>query len=311
METIYDTIIIGTGPAGLCAAIYGQRALLKVLALEENFVSGGQMGATYEVDNYPARPGISGMDLGAEMREHAEKMGAEIRRCRVRSIGREGGFWRVSGKKESFLTRTVTLAMGARHRLLGIPGEEEFTGMGVSYCATCDGAFFRDRTVAVVGGGDVAAEDAVFLSRVCRRVYLIHRRDQLRAAPMLQERVKSLPNVEILWDSVVTEIHGEGQVTGLTVENKRQGTSRRLPLDGVFIAVGITPNTELAKGLVELDGQGYVRAGEDGVTSEPSIFAAGDIRTKPLRQIVTAAADGANVITSLQEYLLKKGGTSA
>ncbi len=305
MENSYDMIIIGTGPAGLCAAIYGQRALLKILSLEENYVSGGQMSTTYEVDNYPAKPGISGMDLGMEMREHAERMGAEIRRGKVRSIQREGRLWRVSTKKESFLTKTVALAMGARHRLLGVPGEERLTGMGVSYCATCDGAFFKDKTVAVVGGGDVAVEDAVFLARICRKVYLIHRRDQLRAARILQERVKELPNVEILWDSVVTEILGENQVSAAVVENKRLGSSQELPLEGVFVAVGIEPNTELAQGLVELDPQGYVRAGEDGITSEPSIFAAGDIRTKPLRQIVTAVADGANIITSLQEYLLR------
>lgn len=306
MENSYDMIIIGTGPAGLGAAIYGQRALLKILSLEENYVSGGQMSTTYEVDNYPAKPGISGMDLGMEMREHAERMGAEIRRGKVRSIQREGRLWRVSTKKESFLTKTVALAMGARHRLLGVPGEERLTGMGVSYCATCDGAFFKDKTVAVVGGGDVAVEDAVFLARICRKVYLIHRRDQLRAARILQERVKELPNVEILWDSVVTEILGENQVSAAVVENKRLGTSQELPLEGVFVAVGIEPNTELAQGLVELDSQGYVRAGEDGITSEPSIFAAGDIRTKPLRQIVTAVADGANIITSLQEYLLRE-----
>lgn len=305
MENIYDMIIIGTGPAGLCASIYGQRALLKILSLEENYVSGGQMTTTYEVDNYPAKPGISGMDLGMEMREHAEQMGAEIRRGRVRAIEREGQFWRIVTKKESFITRTVALAMGARHRLLGVPGEERLTGTGVSYCATCDGAFFKEKTVAVVGGGDVAVEDAIFLSRICRKVYLIHRRDQLRAAPALQEKVKEIPNVEILWDSVVTEICGETQVSAVMVENKRLETQRELPVDGVFVAVGIEPNTELVKGLVELDDQGYVRAGEDGITSEPSIFAAGDIRTKPLRQIVTAVADGANIITSLQSYLLK------
>lgn len=305
MENIYDMIIIGTGPAGLCASIYGQRALLKILSLEENYVSGGQMTTTYEVDNYPAKPGISGMDLGMEMREHAEQMGAEIRRGRVRAIEREGQFWRIVTKKESFITRTVALAMGARHRLLGIPGEERLTGTGVSYCATCDGAFFKEKTVAVVGGGDVAVEDAIFLSRICRKVYLIHRRDQLRAAPVLQEKVKEIPNVEILWDSVVTEICGEAQVSAVMVENKRLETQRELPVDGVFVAVGIEPNTELVKGLVELDDQGYVQAGEDGITSEPSIFAAGDIRTKPLRQIVTAVADGANIITSLQSYLLK------
>lgn len=196
--------------------------------------------------------------------------------------------------------------MGARHRLLSVPGEERLTGMGVSYCATCDGAFFRDRTVAVVGGGDVAAEDAIFLARACRKVYLIHRRDSLRATAALQERVKALPNVEILWNTKVKEIRGEEKVSGAVLESSAGEELRELPLDGIFVAVGIVPNTELVKNLVELDEAGYIRAGEDGVTSEPSVFAAGDIRTKPLRQIVTAAADGANVITSLQEYLLKR-----
>lgn len=306
MDKIYDTLIIGTGPAGLCASIYGERAMLKVLALEENYVSGGQMATTYEVDNYPGMPGISGMDLGMAMREHAEKMGVQIHRGKVRSIERKGDLWSVHTKKESFLTRTITAAMGARHRLLGVPGEERLTGMGVSYCATCDGAFFRDKTVAVVGGGDVAAEDAIFLARACRKVYLIHRRDSLRAAAALQERVKALPNVEILWNTKVKEILGEEKVSGAVLETAAGEELGELALDGIFVAVGIVPNTELVKDLVALDEAGYIRAGEDGVTSEPSVFAAGDIRTKPLRQIVTAAADGANVITSLQEYLLKR-----
>ena len=214
MDKIYDTLIIGTGPAGLCASIYGERAMLNVLALEENYVSGGQMATTYEVDNYPGMPGISGMDLGMAMREHAEKMGVQIHRGKVRSIERKGDLWSVHTKKESFLTRTITAAMGARHRLLGVPGEERLTGMGVSYCATCDGAFFRDRTVAVVGGGDVAAEDAIFLARACRKVYLIHRRDSLRAAAALQERVKALPNVEILWNTKVKEIREKRRFPG-------------------------------------------------------------------------------------------------
>lgn len=306
MDKIYDTLIIGTGPAGLCASIYGERAMLNVLALEENYVSGGQMATTYEVDNYPGMPGISGMDLGMAMREHAEKMGVQIHRGKVHSIERKGDLWSVNTKKESFLTRTITAAMGARHRLLSVPGEERLTGMGVSYCATCDGAFFRDRTVAVVGGGDVAAEDAIFLARACRKVYLIHRRDSLRATAALQERVKALPNVEILWNTKVKEIRGEEKVSGAVLESAAGEELRELPVDGIFVAVGIVPNTELVKDLVELDEAGYIRAGEDGVTSEPSVFAAGDIRTKPLRQIVTAAADGANVITSLQEYLLKR-----
>ena len=305
MENSYDMIIIGTGPAGLCAAIYGQRALLKILSLEENYVSGGQMSTTYEVDNYPAKPGISGMDLGMEMREHAERMGAEIRRGKVRSIQREGRLWRVSTKKESFLTKTVALAMGARHRLLGVPGEERLTGMGVSYCATCDGAFFRGKTVAVVGGGDVAVEDAIFLARACEKVYLIHRRDSLRAARSLQETMLALPNVEVIWDSVVERINGDDMVQSLTLRSRKTDESSELPVQGVFIAVGIRPNSECFVGNIAADEKGYLIAGEDCATSMPGVYAAGDIRTKKLRQIVTAVADGANAVESAQAFLQK------
>lgn len=305
MENSYDMIIIGTGPAGLCAAIYGQRALLKILSLEENYVSGGQMSTTYEVDNYPAKPGISGMDLGMEMREHAERMGAEIRRGKVRSIQREGRLWRVSTKKESFLTKTVALAMGARHRLLGVPGEERLTGMGVSYCATCDGAFFRGKTVAVVGGGDVAVEDAIFLARACEKVYLIHRRDSLRAARSLQETMLALPNVEVIWDSVVERINGDDMVQSLTLRSRKTDESSELPVQGVFIAVGIRPNSECFVGNIAADEKGYLIAGEDCATSMPGVYAAGDIRTKKLRQIVTAVADGANAVESAQTFLQK------
>ena len=303
---MYDLIIIGSGPAGLSAAVYGRRAGFSTLVIEKNPMSGGQVLNTYEVDNYLGLPGINGFDMGMKFREHAEKMQAEFVEADVTGIRDEGDYKTVQTSEGNYEGKAVIIASGAVHSHLGVPGEEELSGMGVSYCATCDGAFFKDKTVAVVGGGDVAVEDAVFLARICRKVYLIHRRDQLRAARILQERVKELPNVEILWDSVVTEILGENQVSAAVVENKRLGTSQELPLEGVFVAVGIEPNTELAQGLVELDSQGYVRAGEDGITSEPTIFAAGDIRTKPLRQIVTAVADGANIITSLQEYLLRE-----
>lgn len=304
MDKTYDLIIIGSGPAGLAAAIYAQRAKLNTIVIEENFVSGGQVVTTYEVDNYPGLPGISGMDLGTTLREHAEKMGAVFVRDKVLELELEGAEKTVTGKKETYRARTVILATGAKHRMLGIPGEQKLSGMGVSYCATCDGAFFRGKTVAVAGGGDVAVEDAIFLARACEKVYLIHRRDELRAARILQERLMALDNVEILWDTVVDEICGENKVEALKLTQKKTGEKKELAVDGIFIAVGITPNSELVQGKLDMDEQGYIRAGEDGVTSVAGVYAAGDVRTKQLRQILTAASDGANCVTSVQNLLL-------
>lgn len=304
MEHVYDLIIIGSGPAGLSAAIYAQRARLDTLILEASYVSGGQVVNTYEVDNYPGLPGISGMELGSTLRAHADRLESRFAREKVLELELEGKIKTVRTRKNQYQARTLILAMGAGHRKLSVPGEEEFAGMGVSYCATCDGAFFKDKVTAVVGGGDVAAEDAVFLARGCRKVYLIHRREELRAAKILQETVLGLENVEPVWNSVVTEIQGEGQVKNLKIQNVRTGEAGDLPVDGCFIAVGIKPNSELAAGKLEMDKGGYICAGEDGATSVAGVFAAGDIRTKQLRQIITAAADGANCVTSVQKYLL-------
>lgn len=302
---IYDTIIIGSGPAGLAAAIYACRAKLNMLVIEQNFVSGGQAVDTYEVDNYPGLPGITGMDLGGRMREHAEKTGAEFVRTRVKALEKnEQGNWLVIGKKESYEAKTVILAAGAKHKKLQVPGEEELSGMGVSYCATCDGAFYKDCQVAVIGGGDVAVEDAIFLSRSCKKVYLIHRRDRLRAAKVLQEKLFALPNVELIWDSAVEEIQGEEQVQSLLVKNVQNGSKKEIAVDGVFVAIGIEPESALAEGWALLDEKGYIIADETGKTSAEGLFAAGDVRTKQLRQIITAAADGANAVTSVEQYLL-------
>lgn len=319
MKTVYDLIIIGSGPAGLGAAIYAQRAELKTLVIEKEMVSGGQVLTTYEVDNYAGLPGINGFDLGMKFREHADKLGAEFAEdqvvriesleeqeedgTQVRAAELSISLKRVVGENDTYLAKAVILATGANHRKLEVPGEERLTGMGVSYCATCDGAFFKNKTTAVVGGGDVAIEDAIFLARLCRKVYLIHRRDELRGAKSLQSRLISMENVEILWDTVVESIDGENQVESLQLLNKKSGEKQILPVDGVFIAVGITPNSEAYRGLVEMDGGGYLVAGEDGKTSVPGIFAAGDVRTKQLRQIVTAVADGANCVTSVERYL--------
>ena len=303
MEQIYDVLIIGSGPAGMTAAIYGKRAGLSVAVLEGNYINGGQILNTYEVDNYPGLPGISGLDLADKFKEHAASHGAEFLRGKAESVSLEGNTKVVHTRKEDFRCRTLVIASGAVHRKLGVPGEETLNGMGVSYCATCDGAFFRDKTVAVVGGGDVAVEDAIFLARGCRKVYVIHRRDQLRAAKTLQDSLFATEGVEMYWNGVVTRIDGENKVQRITVENTKTGESQELEVDGVFIAVGITPDTGFVKDFVELDSQGYIIAGEDGKTSVPGVLAAGDVRTKQLRQVITAAADGANCITSAEEYL--------
>lgn len=307
MKEIYDVIIIGTGPAGLSAAVYAGRARLKALVLEKEYVSGGQIVTTAEVDNYLGLPGVNGFDMAMKFREHAVSMGAEFAEGKVTGIEKTGDNWCVQTEDGQYLTRSVVISTGASHRMLDIPGEKEFKGRGVSYCATCDGAFFRERTVAVVGGGDVAVEDAIFLSRLCKKVYLIHRRDSLRAAKLMSDRVQQLENVEILWNTVPLRIEGEEQVTGLLVRMLPDGEERLLALDGVFIAVGMVPNV---MGVPEeiIDGeQGYVAAGEDGKTALPGIYAAGDVRTKRVRQIATAVSDGANVIASVEEYLNTTG----
>ena len=299
-----DLIIIGSGPAGLTAAIYATRAKLNAITIEQNYLSGGQVINTYEVDNYPALPGISGVDLSLKMREHAENLGAEFVTETVTSVELEGPVKKVVTDQNTYEARTVILAMGANHRKLGVRGEEQLAGRGVSYCATCDGAFYKGSDVAVVGGGDVAVEDAIFLARGCRKVYVIHRRDELRAAKILQEKLLSLDNVEMVWDSVPEALEGENQIGAVRVRNVKTNEERCLHVDGVFIAVGIEPNTDLVKDQVELSRSGYILAGESGATSLDGVYAVGDIRTKALRQIITACADGANAVTSVQEYLL-------
>lgn len=336
MTKLYDLIIIGSGPAGLAAAIYAQRARLNTLVLEKAAMSGGQVLNTYEVDNYPGMPGMNGFDLGMKFRQHADRLEAEFVEDEVLKIvlateaemNSEDEFdaeptlqteprelqaaelrrsfspmWKkVVGKKGNYLTKTVIIASGATHRRLGAPGEDRLAGRGISYCATCDGAFFKKKVTAVVGGGDVALEDAIFLSRLCSHVYLIHRRDELRGAKVLQEKLFSLDNVTVVWDSVVEDILGEQRVTGVSLKNVKTGEAFVLDVDGVFIAVGILPNSQAFEGVVEMD-HGYIQADENGNTSVPGIYAAGDVRTKQLRQIVTAVADGANAVTSVERYL--------
>lgn len=301
---MYDLLIIGSGPAGLGAAIYGERAGLNLAVIDRSPISGGQVLTTYEVDNYLGLPEISGSDISERFREHADKLGVSFLTADVESIEDFGEKKIVHTDEGNYETKAVILATGATHAMLGVEGEMKLAGMGVSYCATCDGAFFRGRTVAVVGGGDVAVEDAIFLAGICKKVYLIHRRDALRAADSLQKKLMSLPNVEVLWNSEVSKIQGEDMVESLLVYQNQTKEETVLEVNGVFIAVGVIPNTEKFKGLVEMDKKGYILADESCVTSIPGIFAAGDIRKKALRQIITAVADGANAVNSVQSYFI-------
>lgn len=301
---MYDVVIVGAGPAGLAAAIYAARAELKCIVLEKEIMSGGQIINTYEVDNYPGLFHMGGFDLAMKFREHADALGASFVTGEVEQIESSPAGKKVICKDGTvYETKTVLLSGGARHRKLEVPGEDKLAGAGVSYCATCDGAFFRNKEVAVIGGGDVAVEDALFLARLCKKVYVVHRRDSFRAAKTLVSRLVATENVEIIYDSVVKEIQGSQKVEGLLLQNKKTQEERTILLDGVFIAVGMLPETKSYEGLVKLDETGYIVADETGATSDPAIFAAGDIRTKALRQVVTAASDGANAVQSVERYL--------
>ncbi len=303
MEKKYDLVIIGAGPAGITAGIYAMRARLDVLLLEKGYAAGGQVRNTFEVDNYPGTPLLTGLRLAEAFEAHAKRLGLPMEQGQVMELTPGEGQVRIRTERECHHADAVIIATGARHRLLGVPGEKELAGRGVSYCATCDGAFFKGKTVAVVGGGDAAVEDALFLSRICPKVHLIHRREELRAAKILQERLFETENVKMHWGSQVKEIAGEEQVTEIRIAD-RQGESR-LNVDGIFIAVGTQPNSQGFEGAAATDEAGYFIAGEDCKTSTPGIFAAGDIRTKNLRQIITAAADGANAVASVLDHVEK------
>ena len=307
---LYDMIIIGSGPAGLAAAIYAARAELNFIVIERSIVSGGQVQQTYEVDNYPGIPGVSGPDLSQKMREHCEKLGVEFRTEEVKSVehlenaGQDDARFTVKTWEGSeYTAKTLIAATGASHSTLGVPGEDVLQGMGVSYCATCDGAFFKNKVCAVVGGGDVAVEDAIYLSKLCSKVYLIHRRDEFRAAQTLVSEAKTKENIEFVLSSVVNEIQGNNRVEKILVESKKTGEVTELAVDGIFIAVGIKPESELFTGLAKANEGGYLIADETCATSCEGLFAAGDIRAKQLRQIITAAADGANAVTSAQRLI--------
>ncbi|MDF2613716.1 MAG: thioredoxin reductase [Clostridia bacterium] len=298
-----DIIIIGGGPAGLTAALYGGRAKLDTLVLEKQF-HGGQMINTNEVENYPGVLEITGPELSAAMYEHANRFGAKIAFEEV--IGLEVNYpvKKVITTNGTYETKTIILAMGAKPRQLGVEKEQELWGKGVSYCAICDGGFFKDKEVAVVGGGDTAVEDALYLSRLAKKVYLIHRRNELRAAQVLQERLFA-SSVQVIWDSQVSKLYSEQTLTGIAITNIKTNEVTDMDLQGLFIAVGSVPATKLVNGVVELNEQGYILANEKCETNIDGVFAAGDIRQKELRQIITAAADGAICIYQAEKYILK------
>lgn len=300
---MYDLIIIGAGPAGLSAAVYAARAELDFIVIEGSMMQGGQILTTYDVDNYLGLPGIGGFDMGMKFAEHAKKLGVSFVTENVVSMEVQGDVKSVKTDKNTYETKTIIIATGAVHKKAGIPGEAEFTGKGVSYCATCDGAFFKNKVTAVVGGGDVAVEDALYLSRVCGKVYLIHRRDEFRAAKSLVKKARETDNIEFILDSVVEKIEGENKVRSINIRSKKGATIKTLEVDGVFFAVGMQPVTAFVDKNIEMNEAGYIIAGEDCATNIPGVYAAGDIRTKQLRQIITAAADGANAVTSVEKYI--------
>jgi len=304
MGDLYDVIIIGSGPAGMTAAIYAKRAELKTLLIEKNYMGGGQVLNTYEVDNYPGFPGINGFDLGTKFSEHVDKFEVERINCDVISTELTGEIKKLHTDEGDYEAKAVILCSGNSPRKLMIKGEEELAGMGVSYCATCDGAFFKNKVTAVVGGGDVAVEDAIFLSRICKKVYLIHRRNELRAAKVLQTALFETENIEAVWDSQVKEICGEDMVSSIIIQNVKDSSEKELMVDGIFVAVGNEPNMDYIDATINKDNKGYIIAKEDCRSNINRVYVAGDLRTKRLRQIVTAVADGANAITSLQEDLL-------
>lgn len=298
-----DVVIIGGGPGGYSAALYCARNGYSVLVLEK-LSPGGQMATTGQVDNYPGfDEGIDGFELGEKMQRGAERFGVKTEFDEVVAVDLTSSPKKITTASGVINAGSVIIATGASPRLLGLPEENALRGRGVAYCATCDGQMYKNKTVIVAGGGNSAAADALFLSRICGKVYLVHRRDSLRASRIYQEPLEK-SGVEFLWNSRITEILHDKRVTGVKVENVKDQSIRDIPVDGVFVAIGRVPDTELFRGQIELDPQGYIIADETTRTSIPGVFAVGDVRTKPLRQIVTAAADGATASHFVEEYLM-------
>ena len=302
MKRIYDMVILGGGPGGYTAALYAARAGLRVVVLER-LSAGGQMALTSQIDNYPGFPeGVDGFELGMKFQEQAERFGAVTEYAEVKSLDLRAEPKVVSTSEGDYFARTVVIATGAGPRKLGLDGEERLSGRGIHYCAHCDGMFYRDKVVAIVGGGNSAAAEAAFLSRIAKKVILIHRRDTLRATKIYHEPLKKLQNLEFRWNSAVTEILGENRLDRIRVENLRSGESEELQVDALFVSIGRKPATALVEGQLALQ-NGYIIAGEDTKTDLPGVYAVGDLRTKTLRQIITAAADGANAAHAAEGYL--------
>lgn len=304
-DKIYDMIVIGGGPAGYTAALYAARSGLSTLVLEK-LTAGGQMTNTEQIDNYPGFPeGIGGFELGERMQKAALRFGAENQFAEVKSAELAGQVKRIRTRKKEFQARTVVLATGAYPRKTGVEGEERLVGRGVAYCAACDGMFYKDKTVAVYGGGNSAVEDALLLSRICKKVYLIHRRDALRATKVYQDALFQ-SGVEMVWNSRITSFLSDKRLTGVELEDTKTGEKRELLFDGLFVAIGRIPDTKLFAGQVDMDEAGYLIADETTRTSLPGVFAAGDARTKQLRQVITAASDGAMAAWSAEGYLAEQ-----
>jgi len=309
----YNLIIIGGGPAGLSAGIYACRAGLKVLLLEK-MAPGGQLAITNSMENYPGTlEKISGFELAEKFRQQAEKFGLEIEKGEVKEIREKKGerfkTWKVVAGKKIYPSLAVIIATGARPKKLKVPGEEELIGKGVSYCATCDGPLFKDKEVVVAGGGDTAIKEALFLSQLVRKVWIVHRRDRLRAAKILQDRALANKKLNFIWESAVSRIWGKEKVEAVEIEKVKSGEKEKVPADGIFIFIGYEPNTKLVANLVNLDREGYIITDEEMRTSRKGIFAGGDCRQKYLKQVITACSDGAIAGVSAKEYIDELKGT--
>ena len=303
MRNIYDIIVVGGGPGGYTAALYAARAGLSTLVIEKYSI-GGQMALTPHIDNYPGFPeGVDGYTLGGQMRQGAERFGAQTLLAEVTALDLSPQPKLIHTSEGTYTAKAVILATGASPRLLGIPQEEELTGSGVSYCAHCDGMFYRDKTVVVVGGGNTAVADALTLSRIAKKVILVHRRDTLRATKIYHDTLLNTPNVEIHWNSAVTALQGEFALSGVVITNLQTGTDTQVPCQGLFVSIGRTPASELVKGQLQLDEGGYILTDSSMQTNIPGVYAIGDVRNTPLRQIVTAVSDGAIAAASAEHYL--------
>lgn len=307
-EKIYDTIIVGGGPCGLTASIYAGRSGVDTLLIEE-FACGGQILNTYEIKNYPGFENVAGPDLASKMESQAKKLGVQVKYERVIGFEFDKDIKVIKTQKNKYFAKTVILSLGAGPKKLGLENEEKFAGRGVSYCAICDGGFFKDKVVAVVGGGNSAMEDAPYLTNIAKKTYLINRSQKFRAMQSLVDRVQSLSNqgkIEILENSVVTKLNGENKLTSIEIKNILTNQVKTVEVDGLFVEIGRNPNTEILKGLVELDDYGYIKTDGNLMTSVSGVFAGGDVRSKSLRQIVTASSDGAICATNAQNFLQQK-----